>query len=235
MEKTGVRLSMLCGLLLVGCTSRPEPLGEKPRAAALQLLQVVQQNEDSMLAAIHLNRDKLSRAAIKESLLHYQVPLEILRQKADTKRFDDIPVNTYTVSYTVRDKGNDSIFGSIMVQQHAKDKYWAATRFGNLNMARALDSTRRRLVRATGRNDGFYLVMAPYLFRSYVATGIGNDARMLEVELGYPVWTQKTPLTGQEVFKALRAEADSLNLGCEDTPNDCRPQKDRDNRVGSKE
>lgn len=218
-----VLVSACAGMLFAACAvERPGSYGPGPRAEAVRAVESLRQRDDSMLGVIQLNQGMLAAATVADSFVHYDLPLPSVRRLAHSKKFDDIPVNAYTVTYTLKSRFNDSIYASIMLQKLKNKNRWVVTQFGAVNMARALDSTRRRLASATGRKDGFYVVMAPYLDRSFIATGSGNQARMLEVELGDPVWTPKQPLSGQEVFRFLRTEADSLQIGCPNNPEDCR-------------
>lgn len=149
----------------------------------------------------------------------------MLRKWAGSPDFEKSLVESYTIIYQVKSKSQGSVLANIMVQQRNQGARWVVTRFGSVNSAKALESTRQRMIQAVGPRKDLYVVMAPYLYRSYLTSGTGKSMQMLEVQAVGSGKSRMQPVFGDEVFRILRHEADSLGLGCHDNPEECKKVK----------
>ncbi|MEO6095955.1 MAG: hypothetical protein ABIW76_09795 [Fibrobacteria bacterium] len=219
-------------LTLFGCAhpkpdSRPETLGSVPRQEAENSLELMKLFEDTALTTLGLTKAQLAGSVLgTDSLLVYHVPAADLRKYGATKDFDRILINGFTVVFPVVDKTSETPITSVMVQQLKKDNKWVVTRFGNANLMRSLDVSRRALVELKGRQQGYYAVLVPALFKHFVATGTGKDMTLLPVEGLDPTRKgSRRPVPAAEAFKALAAQVDSAGALCMDTPENCKSVK----------
>jgi hypothetical protein len=217
-------------LALSGCAvgktgSRPEALGSVPRKEAEHSLKLMKLFEDTALTTLGLTKAQLAGSVIgKDSLMIYHIPAADLKKYGSTKDFDRILNNGFTVIFPVVDKNSEMPITSVMVQQLKKDNKWVVTRFGNANLMRSLDVSRRALVELKGKKQGYYVVLVPALFKYFVATGTGKDMTLLPVQGFDPIakGSTKKPVPAAEAFKALAAQVDSAGALCMDTPENCK-------------
>ncbi|MEO6095953.1 MAG: hypothetical protein ABIW76_09785 [Fibrobacteria bacterium] len=111
-----------------------------------------------------------------------------------------------------------------MLQQLKKNNKWVVTRYGNANLMRSFDATRRALGEMKGKKKGHYAVFVPSLMKYYVASDTGQEMSMLHVEGDeWHIKRSKWPKPASETFKTLVDEVDSAETKCRNYPESCAP------------